>query len=166
MLVRLGAINDTKGEKFVENPAILQQDFSGTNDSMHRQVSSHGISDIAQTTADSSHLSANGRLPQNKLHTSPRYIPSKDALIDAESSTSPSEYLIHKQEALNLLEFQTGRQCASKEIDTFDELDIMTTAGHDDLFLGNLPTIKINGSTALDCMSHFWFTSSRNDQCA
>lgn len=156
LLMRLGVIDDSKGERFVESTAALQQVLWRTNDGMQRQQSPHGSLDIAQSPAASSHLSADGFPMQRKQHTPPTYSSWMEAPINKEPNMSPTASSMCMQGAPSPLEDQAVQQWASECISPFDEVNMMTT--------GDYYPCMINRQLPLDYnMPEGLYFSSTND---
>ncbi|KAJ5337069.1 hypothetical protein MYU51_006439 [Penicillium brevicompactum] len=121
LLMRLGALDSSKGERFEESPETLQTDLWHTNSGMQRQESSDGGSESAQSPARSRFSDAFSHMPP----TPPTYT-SSPTQIKSEQMPSTPQYAapMSMQGVVNPLALQDPPQWTG-QFHPFDEMDLM-----------------------------------------
>ncbi|KAJ5114625.1 hypothetical protein NUU61_000384 [Penicillium alfredii] len=164
LLMRLGALDHSKGERFEENPDALQQELWRTNAGMQRQESSDGSSDSAQSPVARSHFSSDA-FSQALPPTPPAYSPSTRTPIKAEPqmAANPPFAPVSMPGVVNPLALQ-GSQWPNSGFNPFDEMDMMTTADYSNLsFDDQVPSPMFNRQMPMNCVSSTPYLDSKND---
>ncbi|OQD78996.1 hypothetical protein PENANT_c067G11654 [Penicillium antarcticum] len=129
LLVRLGVLDETKGEQFSENEG-LQQDLSRTNADTQRQPSPIASSRFSCDALHRQHTSPMLRMYGSLLGTR---INPEPQMLKAPQSAAPSSM----QGAINPLELHCGQQRASNGFNNFNPLDNMSMPDYYNISLGD-----------------------------
>ncbi|CAG8274708.1 unnamed protein product [Penicillium salamii] len=119
LLMRLGALDGSKGERFEENPESLQQEMWHSNSGMQRQESSDGGSDSPQSPARSRFSDAFSHMPPTPPTYSPRQI--KQEQMPSTPQFAPP---LSMQGVVNPLALQDPQQW-NGQFNPFDEMDLL-----------------------------------------
>ena len=172
LLMRLGALDGSKGERFEENPEALQQDLWHTNAGMQRQESSVGGSDSPQSPVPRSRFSSDAFSQQHMPPTPPTYSPSTRAPIKTEQphqpqmpSTPQFAQPMSMQGVVNPLALQGPQQWPSNGFNPFDEMDLMSTADYSNMPFDDqqLSSPMFNRQVPMNCLSQGSYLDSKND---
>lgn len=166
LLMRLGALDGSKGERFEENPEVLQQDLWHTNSGMQRQESSDGGSDSPQSPARS-RFSSDAFSQQHMPPTPPTYSPSARAPIKTEQPPMPNTPQFAQpmpmQGVVNPLALQ-GPQQWHNGFNPFDEMDLMSTTDYSNLsFDDQQLSPMFNRQVPMNCLSQGSYLDSKTD---
>ncbi|KAJ6132785.1 hypothetical protein N7471_008000 [Penicillium samsonianum] len=172
LLMRLGALDGSKGERFEENPEALQQDLWHTNAGMQRQESSDGGSDSPQSPVPRSRFSSDAFSQQHMPPTPPTYSPSTRAHIKTEQPHQPQmpntpqfAQPMSMQGVVNPLALQGPQQWPSNGFNPFDEMDMMSTADYSNMPFDDqqLSSPMFNRQVSMNCLSQGSYLDSKND---
>ncbi|KAJ5864354.1 uncharacterized protein N7529_006270 [Penicillium soppii] len=158
LLMRLGALDSSKGERFEENPETLQQDLWHTNSGMQRQESSDGGSDSPQSPARS-RFSSDAFSQHTMPPTPPTYSPSTRAHIKPEPPQMPSTpqfaQAMSMQGVVNPLALQGSQPWPNNGFNPFDEMDMMSTADYSNMNFDDqqLSSPMFNRQVPMNCLS-------------
>ncbi|KAF7590787.1 hypothetical protein BBP40_002355 [Aspergillus hancockii] len=165
LLTRLGALDQSKGERFEENTESMQQDLWKQNAGhMQRQDSSDGSSESAHSPVLPSRFSDTfSRQPL----TPPTFSPSsrQGPTIKTEPqlvSNSPNFIppLAMHGDVVNPIALQSPQQWPNS-INNFDDMDLMTTADYTNLsFDDSISSPMFNRQIPINCMSYM---DTKND---
>lgn len=155
LLTRLGALNHRKGDRFEENPEVLQQDL--WRHGMQRQESSDGGSESAQSPVARSRFSSDAfsQSQQTLPPTPPTYSPTTRVPIKNEPMSATSQYALSMQGVVNPLALQGGPpQWPNNGFNSFDEMDMMATADYSNLsFDEPIASPMFNRQMPLNCVA-------------
>ncbi|KAJ5124656.1 uncharacterized protein N7515_008481 [Penicillium bovifimosum] len=168
LLMRLGALDGSKGERFEENPEALQQELWHTNTGMQRQESSDGSSDSPQSPAARSRFSSDAFSQQHMPPTPPTYSPSTRTVIKTEPGLMPSTphfaQPMAMQGVVNPLVLQGSQQWPSNGFNSFDEMDLMSTADYSNMsFDDQQLSPMFNRQVPMNCISQGSYVDSKTD---
>jgi hypothetical protein len=164
LLMRLGSLDGSKGERFEENPETLQQDLWHTNSGMQRQESSDGGSVSPQSPTRSRFSDA---FPQHTMPpTPPTYSPTTRAHVKSEPqmpSTPQFAPPMSMQGVVNPLALQ-GQQW-NNGFNPFDDMDMMSTADYSNMNFDEqqLSSPMFNRQLPMNCLSQGSYLDSKND---
>jgi hypothetical protein len=120
LLMRLGALDSSKGERFEESPESLQADlWSSRPSGMQRQESSDGGSETAQSPARSRFSDAFSHMPP----TPPNYTTSPRA-VKSEAVPSTPQFAPPNMGVVNPLALQDPAQW-NGQFQAFEEMEMM-----------------------------------------
>ncbi|KAJ5154107.1 uncharacterized protein N7500_009546 [Penicillium coprophilum] len=167
LLMRLGALDGSKGERFEENPEALQQDLWHTNAGMQRQESSDGGSDSPQSPVARSRFSSDA-FSQHMPPTPPTYSPTTRAPIKTEPqpqmpNTPQFTQPMSMQGVVNPLALQGPQQWPSNGFNPFDEMDLMSTDYSNLPFDDQQLSPMFNRPAPMNCLSQGSYLDSKND---
>ncbi|KAJ5692112.1 hypothetical protein N7462_001535 [Penicillium macrosclerotiorum] len=161
LLTRLGALDHTKGERFEENPEVMQHEL-WRNNGMQRQESSDGSSESAHSPVARSRFSSDAFSSQQTMPpTPPAYSPSSRAApiktepAMAAPANPQSQYALSMQGVVNPLALQGGapQWPGSNGFNPFDEMDMMTSADYANLnFDDPIPSPMFNRPMPMNCV--------------
>lgn len=168
LLTRLGALDRSKGERFEENPEVMQHDL--WRNGMTRQDSTDGSTDsphspVARSRFSSDALSSHSQ--QTMPPTPPTYSPNSRAVpmqqqIKVEPhttmSTAPtpqSQYALSMQGVVNPLALQGAPQWPGNNggFNPFDEMDLMSSADYANFnFEEPIPSPMFHRQMPMNCV--------------
>jgi hypothetical protein len=164
LLMRLGALDGSKGERFEEHPEALQQDLWRTNTGMQRQESSDGGSDSPQSPARS-RFSSDAFSQHTMPPTPPTYSPSARAPIKTEPQmpNTPQFAQPMPMGVVNPLALQ-DQQWPGNGFNPFDDMDLMPADySHLPFDDQQLSSPMFNRQVPMNCMSQGSYLDSKND---
>ncbi|GLA31463.1 hypothetical protein AnigIFM63326_010135 [Aspergillus niger] len=159
LLTRLGALDQTKGERFEENTEAMQQDLWRQNSGhMQRQESSDGSSDSAQSpimpsrfsdpfarqlSSTQSSFSTPSQTQGPTIKSEPQMAPTNPAFV------AP----MTMQGVVNPLALQTPQQWPNNNFGAFDDMDLIGASDYTNLsFDDQVPSPMFNRQLPMSCM--------------
>lgn len=173
VLSRLGALDQSKGERFEENTEVMQQELWKRNAGyMQRQESSDGSSESAQSPVAQSRF-PDGFFRHQLPPTPPSYSPSsrtqplsaKTEPQIPQSSTAYSAPLSMQQGVVDPIALQGPQQWPSSGFGPFDEMDLMGSTDYTSLSFDD-PQVNspmFNRQIPLNCMPSGSFMDTKGD---
>ncbi|KAJ5162414.1 hypothetical protein N7492_007806 [Penicillium capsulatum] len=132
LLTRLGALDQTKGEHFEEQPEAMQREL--WRNGMQRQESSDGSSESAQSPVTRTRFSDAFSSQQTLPPTPPAYSPSARGPVKSEPMTATPQFAMPSmQGVVNPLALQGPPQWSGNGYNLFDEMDLMPGADYSNL---------------------------------
>ncbi|PYH90546.1 hypothetical protein BO71DRAFT_402079 [Aspergillus ellipticus CBS 707.79] len=159
LLTRLGALDQTRGEHFEENPEAMQQELWKQNAGhMQRQESSDGSSESAQSPVIASRFSDPFARPMP--HTPSSFgTPSRaqGPAIKSEPQMAPTNpgfvAPMSMQGVVNPLALQAPQQWPGNNFGSFDDMDLMGAPDYTNLaFDDQVPSPMFNRQIPMSCM--------------
>lgn len=166
LLTRLGALDHSKGERFEENPEVMQHDL--WRNSMTRQDSTDGSTDSPHSPVARSRFSSDAfssHSQQTMPPTPPTYSPSSRAApmqqqikIEPKMSTAPtpqSQYALSMQDVVNPLALQGAPQWPGNNggFNPFDEMDLIGSADYTNFnFEDPIPSPMFHREMPMNCV--------------
>ncbi|RAL06339.1 Zn(II)2Cys6 transcription factor domain-containing protein, partial [Aspergillus ibericus CBS 121593] len=157
LLTRLGALDQSKGERFEENTEAMQQDLWRHNAGhMQRQESSDGSSESAQSPilpsrfSDSTPSQAQGPTIKSEPHMAP---------------TNPAFVApMTLQGVVNPLALQTPQQWPANNFGTFEDMDLIGASDYTNLsFEDQVPPSMFNRHHPMSCMLSSSYMDTKGD---
>ncbi|OJJ78364.1 hypothetical protein ASPBRDRAFT_113742 [Aspergillus brasiliensis CBS 101740] len=146
LLTRLGALDQTKGERFEENTETMQQDLWRQNAGhMQRQESSDGSSESAQSPIMPSRFSdpTPSQTQGPTIKSEPQMTPTNPAFV------AP----MTMQGVVNPLALQTPQQWPNNNFGAFEDLDLIGASDYTNLsFDDQVPSPMFNRQLPMSCM--------------
>jgi hypothetical protein len=166
LLTRLGALDHSKGERFEENPEVMQHDL--WRNGMTRQDSTDGSTDSPHSPVARSRFSSDAfssHSQQTMPPTPPTYSPSSRAApmqqqikVEPTMSTAPtpqSQYALSMQGVVNPLALQGAPQWPGNNggFNPFDEMDLMGSADYTNFnFEDPIPSPMFHRQMPMNCV--------------
>jgi hypothetical protein len=168
LLIRLGALDGTKGERFEENPEAFRQDLRGTYAGMQRQESSDGGSNSPQSPAARSRFLSDALSQHTAPPTAPTYSPSTVAPIKTESQMPSTPQFTHTmpvQGVVTPLALQGPQQWPSNAFDLFDNMDFMSSDDYSNMCFEDqhFSSLMFNHQVPMNRVSQWPDLNSKND---
>ncbi|KAJ5885288.1 hypothetical protein N7495_009798 [Penicillium taxi] len=158
LLTRLGALDHAKGERFEENPELMQQDL--WRHGMQRQESSDGSSESAQSPVARSRFSSDVLSQQTLPPTPPAYnSPSTRVAIKLEEPlavTPQYNAAMSMQGVVNPLVLQDSSQqwSTGNGFISFDDMDLMNSTDYSNInFEDAIPSPMFSRQMPMSCVS-------------
>ncbi|RAH70998.1 Zn(II)2Cys6 transcription factor domain-containing protein [Aspergillus aculeatinus CBS 121060] len=169
LLTRLGALDQTKGERFEENTEAMQQELWTQNAGhMQRQDSSDGSSDSAQSPTVPTRFSdpfahqmpptpttfSASRAQGPTIKTEPQMAPSNPAFAASMSM----------QGVVNPLALQTPQQWPSNNFSSFEDIDLIGASDYTNLsFDDQVSSPMFNRQIPMSCMLTSSYMDTKSD---
>ncbi|KAJ5306632.1 hypothetical protein N7508_005647 [Penicillium antarcticum] len=162
LLMRLGALDSSKGERFEEHPEALQQDLWRSNTGMQRQESSDGGSDSPQSPARS-RFSSDAFSQHTMPPTPPTYSPSTRAPVKTEPQMPNTPQFAQPMPLGVVNPLALDQQWPNNSFNPFEDMDLMSADYSHMPFDDQLSSPMFNRQVPMNCLSQGSYIDSKNE---